>query len=106
MPIGERNDMLREELLEQIESLPAGTEMGIRLGGELFGIENLQRLPADGETFGMLTCSAADVRSMLDDWGYGPEQIALIMAGRWSGGLSVPEPRGVQKADQVAEPSA
>jgi hypothetical protein len=106
MPIGERNHMLREELLEQIGGLPAGTEVGIQLGGELFGIENLHEMPADGETFGMLTCSMADFRSMLHDWGYGPEQIDLIMAGEWAGGLSVPEPRGVQAAHQGAKSPA
>lgn len=91
--------MLREDLLALIVDLPAGIEVGIRLGGELFGIETVEHLPADGEIFAMLTCASADVRSMLHDWGYESDQIKLIMAGRWSGGLPVPEPREVRAAE-------
>lgn len=95
--------MLREELLARIERLPPGTEVGIRLGGELFGIEDVDQLPADGESFGMLTCTAADVRAMLYDWGYKPDQIKMILAGTWSGGLRVPVPRSVCIAKETPE---
>ncbi|MFG1611052.1 hypothetical protein [Actinoplanes sp. NPDC049265] len=83
--------MLREELLERIASLPAGTEVGIRFGGELFGIEDVHLLPADDEIFGMLACTSADVRSMLLDWGYASRQIEMILAGSWAGGIPAPE---------------
>lgn len=59
--LGERTDMLREDLLAQIAGLPAGIDMGIRLRGELLGIETVDQLPAEGETFGMLTCTSAHV---------------------------------------------
>lgn len=98
--------MLREELLALIVGLPAGIDVGIRLGGELFGIEMVDLLPADGETFAMLTCTSADVRSMLHDWGYGPDQVRLIMAGRWSSSVPVPEPRGVCAPDDAVRSAA
>lgn len=98
--------MLREELLTLIVGLPAGIDVGIRLGGELFGIGTVDQLPADGETFAMLACTSADVRSMLHDWGYESDQIKLIMAGRWSGGLPVPEPRRVPAMGGAARSAA
>ena len=92
--------MLRDELLARISSLPAAAEVGIRFGGELFGIDNVHRLEADGETFGILECTSADVRAMLHEWGYGPAQVKLIMAGQWANGLPAPEPKGSPASTQ------
>jgi len=59
--------MLRDELLKQLSTLPADTNIGVQIGDQHLDVTDLT--PWGDEGFVALQCHAGDLRDVLVEWG-------------------------------------